>query len=409
MVEGHDGACERGRPISRRDALRRGAIGVGGVLLPGVLTACGHGAGTSSVPAPTTTAATALKPFDPNVPAGSAPSGLAKVFGFPGSFDDAQSVAFGSAIKRACSDRDLDYVVAVANGDMAKIADQTQQMFARDICAMFQYPFEEPATRPLAQQALDKGMAVFAFSRPYSTMQYIEDEGAVGTTIGRAAVKWIGENLDGKAQVVHFNNDKNEPTSIPRHKATLAELTKGGPGIRVVADVSEQGGTEPSANAFATVLQAHPDVNVVIGTEFAGVGAFTVLDSKGKGNDPKIYISVLAAADDALSEIASGNSAIKAGFLYPWPLLGYATGQFAADWLEGKSIPRLGMPPNGAVIEVSSPEAVAQYKAAMKDPAKTWNDPTARAKYVTYLGNISYDQRSTYWRRAASLPRTGTG
>ena len=404
MDEGHDGA---GR-ISRREALRWGAIGAGGILLPGALSACGDGSGTSSVPAPTTTAANSLKPFDPHAAAGSAPSGLAKIFGFPGSFDDAQSVAFGSAIKRACSDRGLDYSVAVANGDMTKITDQTQQMFVRNICAMFQYPFEEPATRPLAQQALDKGMAVFAFSRPYSTMQYIEDEGAVGRTIGRAAVAWIKQNLAGSANVVHFNNDKNEPTSIPRHKATLAELKTGGPGIKVVADISEQGGTEPSANAFATVLQAHPDVNVVIGTEFAGIGAFTVLDSKGKGNDPKVYISVLAAADDALSEIASGNSAIKAGFLYPWPLLGYATGQFAADWLEGKSIPRLGMPPNGAVIEVSSPESVAAYKAAMKDPAKTWNDPTTRSKYVTYLGNINYDQRSSYWRRAAALPRAGT-
>lgn len=390
--------------ITRREALRWGAVGMGGLVLPSALAACGSNDSSGvTTGIKTTVSSAALAPFDPNVPAGARPTNLAKIFGLPGAFDDAQSLAFSAGIKRACEQRGLRYVIAVADGDIAKTSDQTQQMFAQDICAMFQYPL--PATLPLAQQALEKGMCVSTYSRQSSTLQYIEDEAAVGTAMGRAAVQWIKQNAGGKAKVVYCDPVKDDATAVPRHRAVLAELKAGGPDIQIVADLDIEAGTEPAANAFATLYNAHPDINVVIGTEWSAIGAFTVLDSKGRGRDPDIYISVLTAADDALAQIRSGTSSIKAGFLYPWPLMGYGIGQFAADWMEGKSIPRLGVPPHGAVIAVSSPQDVATYQADMRDVAATWADESRRGKYVTYWGNINYEQHASYWRSAAMLPR----
>lgn len=370
------------------------------------LAACDATAGQQPAPSGPP-AASDLQPFDPDAPAGEAPTDLDDVFGFPGSFDDPQSLAFGAGIRDAFESRGGSYTVAVANGDLSKIADQTQQMFAQHIAAMFQYPYEEQATRDLSQEALDRGMSVFAYARPYSTLQFIQDEASVGTAIGAAAATWIEENLDGEAHVFLFNNDTNDPNSIPRHEATLATLAEL-PGVEIVADVTETGGTEDAANQFATIYQQHPEIDVVLGDEFGSMGAFSVLDAQGLGNSDDIYISVLAAADDALAELASGDSAIKAAFLYPWPLLGYGVGQFAADWLEGKSIPRLVVPPNGAVIEVSSADDVQRYRDDMSDPAATWNDETAREGYVTLWGNISYATRDTYWTDVAGLPSAMT-
>ena len=75
--------------------------------------------------------------------------------------------------------------------------------------------------------------------------------------------------------------------------------------------------------------------------------------------------------------------------------MGYAWGQFAADWLQGKSIPQV-MSFNA--IPLDSVDSIAKWKAAMKDPAASWK--TAKT-YFTMLGNVSFGTCNKYIKYAA--------
>ena len=75
-------------------------------------------------------------------------------------------------------------------------------------------------------------------------------------------------------------------------------------------------------------------------------------------------------------------------------MMGYAWGQYAADWLEGKEIPLLQQ---FNAIEMSSAESIDEFETAMANVRDTWQEAD---KYFTNLGSISYATRDNYLRVA---------
>jgi ribose transport system substrate-binding protein len=124
-------------------------------------------------------------------------------------------------------------------------------------------------------------------------------------------------------------------------------------------------------------------------------GVFGAYDAKGEGKARDVYLSSIAGDNDALDQIRTGTSAYKATFAQAWPLYAYALGQFAADWMEGKSIPRGVTSPNG-LVEISDPKTVDAWKRDMNDPATTWG--TKRDKYLKLYGNVRWEDRQDYWK-----------
>ena len=73
-------------------------------------------------------------------------------------------------------------------------------------------------------------------------------------------------------------------------------------------------------------------------------------------------------------------------------VFGYAMGQHAADWLEGKSIPQAM-----DILPVAlSRENIAPYEADLADPAAVYADAARRDSYLRMYGNICYDSRDRY-------------
>jgi ribose transport system substrate-binding protein len=389
-----------GHGLSRRTLLRRTALGAGALALPGLLAACGEesAGGGAAAQAPTGT----LQPFDPNVAPGPA-TGLDKAFGFPGAFADPLSTAFSDQIRATVGDAGFEYRYAVANGDLAKVTAQTETVLSQGVSALFMYPINEEATRPLAQRALDAGACVFGGAgRPYSTVQFGEDQALLGKRLGGLAAEWIRSNLDGKAKVAYFNEDSSA-TIIPRHEAAIAALEQVGPGVEIVSDIEIKLDPESGAEAMATILQAHPDVNVVLAGAGPMGGILSVFEAKGKATDPGIYLGSVAGGDADFEYIERGDSIYRSTLTTPFPIFGCAVGQFTVDWQAGRSIPRVITVPGG-IVELGTPEAVREYRADLRDPARAWE--TKRDRYVAMWGNISYAERDTYWREEAKFPRS---
>jgi hypothetical protein len=110
-----------------------------------------------------------LSPFDPNAPACSRPSGLERVLAFSQDNDRKfmQGVAHGLAL--AAKDRGLEYRVAQANNDPAKMVDQVRAFLDAKVGALVVAPVDPPSIGPVLKQVIWSGAYVGAIVPPPAT------------------------------------------------------------------------------------------------------------------------------------------------------------------------------------------------------------------------------------------------
>jgi ribose transport system substrate-binding protein len=289
--------------------------------------------------------------------------------------------------------RGLDFITAIANDDSATNIEQINTFLQRGIAALAIQPLDANAQAPLMQQAIDQGIAVLSLVTPPSTNQVIANQYKVGNQQGLAAAKWITDNLGGNAKVFYFNFDHIEVLK-ERHRGVLEGVKTAGPGVEIVLDIDPGAITNDAGfQTMNTALQAHPDINVILGGDTVCLGALAALESAGKANG-KVYISGIDGDKQALDKIKEGG-AYKASFAFAYPLMGYAWGQYAADWLDGKSIPLVSQ---FNAIELNSADTIDKFNNDMQNAADSWQRADT---YFTNLGNISYDTRQNYLKVAA--------
>lgn len=388
--------------ISRRELLRYGALGGGAaVLAPSLFGASGMlrrslEKGDSALASSITGQ---LAPFNPNVPGGEVPN-LPKRLGLSNAADSSLFLNVAKYMQQACDDRGLGFLTAIYNLDAETQVAQTDAFFQRGIGALVEEPVNIEASNPQMMQAIKMGMCVISAQRPYADSQVAINQYQTGYGQGIAAVEWIKNNLDGKAQVSFFN-DLNEPPIVPRDNGVLAALKTGGPGIQLVSNITNPGSTDGVASATSTILQAHPGCTVFLGASSSMLGALAAFQALGRTHDPKVYISSTAGSNADYEAIAAGT-VYRATSAEPWNMWSYCIGQFAADWLEGKSIPKgLGAGPvaeAGREPMLTTIPEVKAFASAMEDPRGLWNNPSKMAQYVSFYGNISYATRQEWWR-----------
>lgn len=74
------------------------------------------------------------------------------------------------------------------------------------------------------------------------------------------------------------------------------------------------------------------------------------------------------------------------------PVFGYAMGQHAADWLEGKSVPQA----MDILPTKLSAENIDQYERDLTSPGLIYRDERQRAVYLRMYGNICNDTRDQF-------------
>lgn len=388
------------RPLTRRTLLK-GMVGLSAAAVSANLIAACAPVGAPAAPAAAPTEAPAadtgpdpktFQPFVASDEVGEIPD-LPRRIAWANTSNAEFFLAITNSIQMAAEDRGLEFITAIANDDSAKNIEQINTFLQRGIAALCIQPLDANAQAPLMQQAIDQGIAVLSLVTPPSTTQAVADQYKVGYTQGLAAAKWITENLDGKAKVHYFNIDTIE-VLIARHQGVLDGVKTAGDGVEIVSDVNAGAITnEAGFNTMNTVLQAHPDINVILGGDTLVLGALAAIEAAGKDGE-NIYMSGIDGDTEALNKIREGGP-YKASFAFAYPMMGYAWGQYAADWLEGKSIPQV-MQFNA--IELNSAETIDAFQEAMANVRETWKSADT---YFTNLGSISYETRDQYLRVAA--------
>ena len=376
--------------LTRRDVLR-GAAGLASLEL---LSACTGGSSPAS--------GERLRPFVRDTAAARS-TGLPDRVAWASTADSEFFLALGAGMRAAAADRGVAYVTATSGNDPRQHAQDMTRFLNQGVGALAMQPLNADADTPVLEDALGRGVCVQGIITAPSTLQVAASQYAIGHEQGKAAADYVTAHLGGVAQALYFNLDTVSPALRERHRGVLEGL-RTAPGIEVVGDLTVADiSTRSGYNTMLSALSAHRDIKVVLGGDTIVVGAHEALRQAGKLRDD-MYLSGVDGDKDALSLVKAGG-AYKLSIAFAWRLMGYGLGQFGADWIEGRSVPRMVVAKG---VPLDSGSAVAAFEAASADPAKVFADPAAYQRYLPLLGSVSWSNRRTRWTDTAEPPSGAT-
>ncbi|MDB5586456.1 MAG: ribose transporter [Devosia sp.] len=333
---------------------------------------------------------TVFPAFNPSAPACTAPEDVSRVLAYvqENGRDFLQGIGYGLGM--AAKDRGLEYRHSVTDDDVAKALQQIAAFREAKVGGLVATSSDPTAISKSLQQAIWAGTFVGTVVPPPATLLLNAPQYATGKALTDAAIAHINAHLGGKANVVLLTQDSMEYLT-PRFEA-MRDGFNAMPGVTIVADiapspVSKEGGFA----TMNTILLANPNIDVVLGGDAVVLGALDALRAAGKDR-PDQFLGGIDGEAEGVAEIIRGDSPYKASIALSSPVFGYAMGQFAADWLDGKSVPQAM-----DILPVAlTADNIVQYQADLADPASVFADPARRASYLKMYGNTCSDTRDQY-------------
>lgn len=330
-----------------------------------------------------------LPPFEPAAISCSAPPGLRKVLAFAQDNERKFMQGVARGLESAAKDRGLEFEVKHAANDPKRMIEQVDGLLDAKVGAVVASPVDPLSLAPALQRLIWSGAYVGTVVPPPAVTILNAPQYLTGKVLGDEAATYIRSKLGGKAKVVLLTHDSLQFLA-PRFTA-MRDALKNVPGAVIVADISpltvdEAGG----AAMMRTVLLANPEVDVVLGADTVVLGALSALREAGKARDYQ-FLGGIDGEPQAVTEIKKGGP-YKASVSLASPIFGYAMGQHAGDWLQGKSIPQaMDILPKALTVQ-----NLAQYEADIADPGSVYGDEKRRNEYLRMYGTICYDTREQY-------------
>ena len=329
-------------------------------------------------------------PFNPDAPHCNAPVGVSSTLAYVQENDREFLEGVNHGLSTAAKDRGLAYRRALAGSDATKAKQEIQSFLDDNVGALIATSSDPSVVHDSLLQAIWAGRFVGTIVPPPATLLLNAPQYATGKALTDVAVDYIKSKLGGKATVVLLTQDSMQYLT-PRF-AAMRDGLNALPGVTIVADIAPSPVNEDGGFAtMNTILQANSNVDVVLGGDAVVLGALKALRAAGKDRADQ-FLGGIDGEPDAVAEIKRGNGPYKASIALSSPVFGYAMGEYAADWLAGKSVPQAM-----DILPIAlTHENLASYEADLTDPAAVFRDPDRRATYLKMYGNICYDTRDQY-------------
>jgi ribose transport system substrate-binding protein len=245
-------------------------------------------------------------------------AGKKVVIGFSAPAADHGWMGSITASAQAVADQydDVELRVAEGTNDVNVQISQVETFINDGVDAIVLLPFDGAAMTPVALKAMSKGIPVINVDREF------DDPNAARVTVlgdnygmGVSAGAWICDQADGNkdAIVAEIAGIDSLPLTQDRSRGFKDALAKCGLDVdnRVAADFTVEGGEEAATN----LLQAAPKIDFLWNhDDDQGVGVLAAI--KNAGRDEFQMIGGAGSAN-AMREIQSGDSVLKATVIYP--------------------------------------------------------------------------------------------
>lgn len=181
-----------------------------------------------------------------------------------------------------------------------------ENLITKGIDACDMRAVDSAAMTDIVKAAAESGMALCTYPEyPEMTSTMTYDDYAQGSALAKTAAEWINTKLNGTAEVALLTQPSSE-TIRQRVAAFYDVLEAEAPNATVVAE--QEGFTsEDGMSVTESILQAHPDVKVILCINDSGaLGAYEAVVGAGKATDD-FFIGGIDGDASALAKIADGT------------------------------------------------------------------------------------------------------
>lgn len=215
----------------------------------------------------------------------------------------------------------IDVVTSDPDGESGKQVSGIENLVSAGAKAVVVCPTDPKAISPVASRLTGQDVLVIGLATdiPEADVIFNLDDHAFGELEGQSAGEWLAANRGGETpKVAILHQDSGGEPLIARHEGAIAGLDAvlGEGSWELVSEVEayqeDTGNTQTS-----TILQAHPDLDLIIGlNDASALGAVSAI--KASGRTPGEDVGVVTGGEDAriLQYVIDGQVASTVG-LFP--------------------------------------------------------------------------------------------
>jgi len=255
----------------------------------------------------------------------------------------AESKSFADTAE-ACN---WDLIATDAAGSAAKQVADVDSMIAQGIDVLFLPPREEKPLIPAVKKAKAAGIPTFLVDRsvdPDAAVAGVDFVAFLGSDFidqGRRTAQWTLENFKGdKGIIVELEGTTGSSPANDRKKGFDDAILED-PRMSIVASQSGDFSRDKGRQVMETLLQAHPDVNIVYAhNDEMAIGAIQALELAGRKPGEDVLIVSIDGTRDALQAIMDGKMGVtveSSPFFGPLAcdvMNRYANGETIEPWVQ---------------------------------------------------------------------------
>ncbi|WGW03662.1 ABC transporter substrate-binding protein [Tropicibacter oceani] len=245
---------------------------------------------------------------------------------------------------KACN---WDLIATDAAGSAAKQVADVDSMIAQGIDVLFLPPREEKPLIPAVMKAKAAGIPTFLVDRSVDPNvakageHFVAFLGSDFIDQGERAAEWLIENFDGdKGVIVELEGTTGSSPANDRKKGFDDRIAQDDR-FEIVASQTGDFARDLGRQVMETLLQAHPDVNVVYAhNDEMAIGAIQALELAGRKPGEDVTIVSIDGTRDALQAIIDGKMGVtveSSPFFGPLAcevMKKYAAGEEIPGWVQ---------------------------------------------------------------------------
>ena len=236
-----------------------------------------------------------------------------------------------------------------AAGSAAKQVADVDSMIAQGIDVLFLPPREEKPLLPAVMKARAAGIPTFLVDRSVDSAvakpgeHFVSFLGSDFIDQGRRVAEWTLANFEGeKGVIVELEGTTGSSPANDRRKG-FDDVMADADTMTIVASQSGDFARDKGRQVMETLLQAHPDVNIVYAhNDEMAIGAIQALKLAGRKPGEDVLIVSIDGTRDALKAIVAGEMGVTVesspffGPLACETMKRYAAGEEIEHWVEVK-------------------------------------------------------------------------
>lgn len=237
-------------------------------------------------------------------------------------------------------------VLTDAGGSAAKQVADVDSMIAQGIDVLFLPPREESPLIPAVMRAKAAGIPTFLVDRSVDAnvaqpgRDYVSFLGSDFIDQGRRAAEWLMENFDADEGIIIQLEGTTGSSPANDRKKGFDDAVAADDRFTIVASRSGDFARDEGRRVMETLLQAHPNVNVVYAhNDEMAIGAIQALEAAGRQPGTDVTVVSVDGTRDALQAIIDGKMGVTVesspffGPLACETMKRYAAGEEIEPWI----------------------------------------------------------------------------